>query len=508
MSPFRRGLFLSPVAAIVIFAAPAWCCVGLGPGMLAPRDVVVEASGDFLVVDGGFAAAVVRIDAVTGDRTIVSNADTGTGPAFTNSIRTIAIEASGDVVVIDSLSDAIIRVDTTTGDRTIVSDAGTGAGPEFPFMQDIAVEASGDLVVTDLSLDAVIRVDPVTGDRTIISKLFSVGTGPGFATPAGIAVEASGDLVVVDGLRRVVRVDPVTGDRTVVSDDTGVGTGPTFLHPRRIAVEAGGDLIVTDGNHMNAVVRVDPVTGDRTIVSNAVTGSGPLLGEGAAGPEGLAVEASGDWVVANVGPVSGVMRIDPVTGDRAFVSVGSCFGVTARKLVVVDKLATSGRAKVVYVSKDSDAGIRKGGSLDGEAISVEFTATYLGAGDSASGAFVIPSGASDGTAGWLVNKVTVAKFVNKAAPAPPTEARVAVIKPDKLLKLVGKGLGDTPFDILAAGEPVASVFTAYCVTDQEEHCHCTEFPDCSYKLIAADTGAKMVCKNGVPDAACTAVDGP
>jgi hypothetical protein len=42
----------------------------------------------------------------------------------------------------------------------------------------------------------------------------------------------------------------------------------------------------------------------------------------------------------------------------------------------------------------------------------------------------------------------------------------------------------------------------------QETCHCTAFPECSYNLIAADTGAKLVCKNGVPDPACTAVGDP
>ena len=51
---------------------------------------------------------------------------------------------------------------------------GTGAGPTFTSPVGIAVEASGDLVVLDFGLDAVLRVDPVTGDRTIVSD---AGTG-------------------------------------------------------------------------------------------------------------------------------------------------------------------------------------------------------------------------------------------------------------------------------------------------------------------------------------------
>ena len=57
---------------------------------------------------------------------------------------------------------------------------------------------------------------------------------------------------------------------------------------------------------------------------------------------------------------------------------------------------------------------------------------------SAAGVFVLPAGASDGTAGWKVNKPTVAKYVNKLAPSRPTQAKVGVVTPGKLLELVGR----------------------------------------------------------------------
>jgi hypothetical protein len=185
-------------------------------------------------------------------------------------------------------------------------------------------------------------------------------------------------------------------------------------------------------------------------------------------------------------------------------------GVSAKKLVVVDKLAAAGKAKLVYVA-NNDGGITKGTGTDVDAISAQLTVAY--ADGSTMGAFVLPAGASDGTSGWKVNKDTVAKYVNKTAPDGPTQAKAGVVKPGKLLKLVGKGLGDTPIDIFGAGaptmQPSGQVVTSYCmVNGGEATCHCTTFAECSYKLIAADTGAKLVCKNGGPDADCAAVGGP
>lgn len=177
--------------------------------------------------------------------------------------------------------------------------------------------------------------------------------------------------------------------------------------------------------------------------------------------------------------------------------------VVTRKLVVVDKLTAAGKAKLVYVSKDQDAGITKGAGTDPDRIAVRFDVAY--ANGSAAGAFVVPAGASDGTAGWLVNKAAVAKYVNKGAPGGPTAAKVAVVKPGKLLKLVGAGLGDVPLGVLAAGDPAGSLFTSFCVTNgAEEDCHCSELTGCLWKSIAGGTGAKLVCKESTGDAACTA----
>ena len=176
-------------------------------------------------------------------------------------------------------------------------------------------------------------------------------------------------------------------------------------------------------------------------------------------------------------------------------------GITAKKFIVIDKLSAASKAKGVFVAKDANVDKGPGTSVDD--IDVRLDVVY----DSASGAFVVPAGASDGTSGWLVNKETVAKFVNKSAPAGPTVTKVAAVKPGKLAKLVAKERGDTPLDVLGAGAPSGSVFAAYTVTNGGAvFRHCTEFQNaaCAYKLIAGDTGAKLVCKGGTPDATCAA----
>jgi hypothetical protein len=186
------------------------------------------------------------------------------------------------------------------------------------------------------------------------------------------------------------------------------------------------------------------------------------------------------------------------TGTGAGPCSGTLVPVMPTKLIVLDKLATSSKAKAVFVAKDP--GITKGSGTDPANISVEFTAAY--ANDAASGSFELPAG----DAGWLANNGSVAKFVNKLAPGGTSEAKVAIIKPGRLAKLVGKGLGDTAFDIYGAGDPAGDVHTAYCVDNGgDETCHCSTLSGCSYKLIAGGTGAKLVCKLGTGDAGCAAI---
>jgi hypothetical protein len=180
--------------------------------------------------------------------------------------------------------------------------------------------------------------------------------------------------------------------------------------------------------------------------------------------------------------------------------------VAARKLIVIDKTATTGVSKVVYVAKD--AAVTKTADDDAAAISATFNVTYLGALGSAAGQFDVPAGLSNGTDGWVVDKDTVAKYTNKDAPNGPTGTKVAVIKPAKLLKLVAKTRGDSAMlDVTGADAPIAGVFTAFTVTEASgTNVHCSEFPlgSCAYKVIAGGTGRKLSCKDGIGDAMCTA----
>jgi cysteine-rich repeat protein len=175
-------------------------------------------------------------------------------------------------------------------------------------------------------------------------------------------------------------------------------------------------------------------------------------------------------------------------------------GVPPTKLIVVDKTIASGTAKAVFVAKDPN--IDKGSGTDTATISGQLQMKYdNGVNAPITGAFQAPSGGN-----WLVNKTTVAKYVDKDAPT-GGGTKVSVIKPGNLVKLVGKNTGDQPLDIVSqAGAPSGDAATAYTVNNGDtSNTFCSISTGCAWKAIAGGTGAKLVCKGGTADPACSGV---
>jgi sugar lactone lactonase YvrE len=159
-----------------------------GPSFAGPSDLSVAANGDIYVLDNN---GVIRVNPVTGARTQVSaNNFPAGGPAFVQP-SFLTVDAAGDILVTDwgaaGAGSSIIRVDPVTGVRTLVSDNTTPAGgPSFGLLGDLVVNCN-KLLVVDISNGAVLRVDPVTGVRTTVSDNTSAGV-PAYGYPFGIAV--------------------------------------------------------------------------------------------------------------------------------------------------------------------------------------------------------------------------------------------------------------------------------------------------------------------------------
>jgi hypothetical protein len=332
-----KWLTIAAVAALVaVQVAASAHAVDLRPG-----DLVVTRPASWLVPR----AAVLRVDPITGDRTVVTWLDNPVGIS-----TDIAIEANGQLIVSESFrmvprgtpdgDSDIVRVDPAAAAQSLV----TVFPPYSVLPSHVAIDPSGDLFVTDFLTPEILRVDPVTGAVTVVP----VDSTEIPHRPLDIAIDRNGDLFVLyRHLHKIVRIDPATGGHSFIAEgDFGV-----------IAIDANGDLLVSErvppppqtceggSDHGNScrsgfdcsdgvcprtysegdsIVRVDPETGSESLISPA---DGFRLVD-------IAADAHGDIFVTQQFTGS-ILRVDPATGARELLSVADDYYDPLAGLAVV-----------------------------------------------------------------------------------------------------------------------------------------------------------------------------
>jgi DNA-binding beta-propeller fold protein YncE len=211
--------------------------VASGNQLVDPAGVAIGPGGEIWIADNlapDDNGRIVRIDPSTGAQTTVAEGGRLDLPFG------IAIEPGGSLVVSNRESPAripracnpvgsVVRVDPVTGDQQLVSQAGDIALP-----LGLAVQSDGSLVVANECPDhgGLIRVDPLGGAQ---SELTSNNDEDVLVTPERIAFDPGGALLVSDfnlgpdSDGGIVRVDPATGTQSLVR------AGELFNHPLGIA---------------------------------------------------------------------------------------------------------------------------------------------------------------------------------------------------------------------------------------------------------------------------------
>lgn len=216
----------------------------------------------------------------------------------------------------------------------------------------------------------------------------------------------------------------------------------------------------------------------------------------------LTTSGSGAGAASTSNIASSLVEISAVIPPAMFVPVNGA------KLLMIDKYATSSKAKLVLVIKDSTpASISKGPAVDPPGLSGSVEIYPLS--DPTNRAVYALDGAD-----WVVNKEKIAKLKNAAAAPGAAGVKKAVLKPDKLIKVLAKNLGDgdaatgdqdgndidlstlTPFDSLIA------VVTIENADDASTHRMCAQFESPTIKSIAGGTGFKVLSSSSVPPATC------
>lgn len=142
---------------------------GSGPNMSDILDLCVDPGTDVaLVLEGSGGNQVLAVDLDSGDRSLISGASRGSGPALQTVRSFVPRPGSPALLVLNGDGRAVVSVDLNTGDRSEVSRSGLGDGPGLEAGVDIAAGRVGALVL-DGQL-GVLGVDLGTGDRVITSS--------------------------------------------------------------------------------------------------------------------------------------------------------------------------------------------------------------------------------------------------------------------------------------------------------------------------------------------------
>jgi hypothetical protein len=155
------------------------------PSIQAARSVIVD--GDRYLVPGGrfdsnFGGQIISVDALTGDRTIISDNTIGGGDAYTGYIDEVKTAYLSSMVVdsknnrflaFEFRTNKIFAIDPLSFDRSIFTDISykqQDNGFDIASMDMKSDETAGHLYLVDRNRQSVLIVDSETGEKVILSK--------------------------------------------------------------------------------------------------------------------------------------------------------------------------------------------------------------------------------------------------------------------------------------------------------------------------------------------------
>jgi sugar lactone lactonase YvrE len=235
------------------------------------KGIVLDAVNNRLLVTDSSQKAIIAVALDTGARTLISDntVEIGNSTFDLVSPRYIALDAANNrALVLDGSTLAAINL--ATGARTILSNADNGSGIELSSQSDLTIDVAGNRVlVADLNRDSVIAVDLVTGMRTVlVDSSTPVEGSDGFDSPLGITIDPQNNrIILVDWWDRAVNAaDLTTGSRTQLASASGAnpfftfGTGSVVYDPKHNRA-----LVIEE--YRDAIIAVDLTTGARVIFS-------------------------------------------------------------------------------------------------------------------------------------------------------------------------------------------------------------------------------------------------
>jgi sugar lactone lactonase YvrE len=343
-------------------APPATPVTGINTSIGQPYNVAADSAGNVYFSSGN---AVFKLSPAGSIALFAGNARAGYsgdgGKAVQAQLNTptgIALDATGDVYIADSLNNVVRMVNlagiiSTVAGNGVPGYSGDGGGatavdPTFTGMLTnplgIAVDKQGNLYIADNGNHAIRRVTTDGNINTFAgNQVYSFGySGDGAAAtsaqldfPTDVAIDSTGNLYIADYGNFVVRQVTTDGnihtyagnDVNSFAGDGAAATSASLFQPYGVAVDSSGNLYITEygDGRVRKVASGSNGAGGK-ISTIAGNGSFGFAGDGGSAtsaqlntPRGLCVDSSGnvyiaDWANNRVRKISG-SNISTVAGN-------------------------------------------------------------------------------------------------------------------------------------------------------------------------------------------------
>jgi uncharacterized protein (TIGR03437 family) len=293
----------------------------------APSGIALDAKGNLYIADEG--NAVIRrisadgtINTIAGNGNPMAAGDNGPATSAQFDPVAVAVDAQGNYYIADSSNYLIRKVDTNGIITTIAGirrfgysgDNGPATSAAIDFVTDLVVDSAGNLYLADYYNSAVRMIDTKGIITTIAGTDFGfyddgVPATQAVMVPSAVALDGSGSLYISDAdLNHTVirRVDLSTGLIYTVAGtgqvgyqgDGGVATAAELNDPNGLVFSAGQLYFADTGNARIRKVASNTIN---TVAGTSTRDNGPATMAFLNFPQGLAIDSSGDLVVADMG---------------------------------------------------------------------------------------------------------------------------------------------------------------------------------------------------------------